>query len=155
MSRRPEDFADTLALADVTLRLFPNPVPVNSVRHIHMHRSLALLNLGRMEESVAAYALGMLKPYDPKTPAGSASLVEAYAKLAVGYDDNALHQSFSQRMAAFIAETIGTTAGKRVLDAGCGTGLLGTHIKAAHFVGLDQSSAMLAKARAQCLRGTC
>ena len=50
-------------------------------------------------------------------------------------------------MGQLIVQTVGATAAKRVLDAGCGTGGLGANLRAAHLVGIDLSPDMLAKAR--------
>ncbi len=131
---------EALATAERAVSLFPDSRPARQ------NLSVALLMCGREADALAAYA-ATLKPYRARPSAGGAKVPRQYAKLAAGYDDNALHQLFSERMATFIADTIGSTADARVLDAGCGTGLLGTHLKAARLTGIDLSSDMIEKAR--------
>ncbi|MCC7015707.1 MAG: methyltransferase domain-containing protein [Rhodospirillales bacterium] len=139
-------FADGLRMADRAVALFPDDAV------LHQNRSAALIHMGRAEEAVAAYARGV-RPFRPEDEAkGARSLSGArsqYADLAPSYDANPLHQSFSERMAALVTKVTGVTAGKRVLDAGCGSGLLGTRIKAGRLVGIDFSPDMLAAARAR------
>ncbi len=132
--------SEALRTTDQGIALFPG----NST--FHRNRSTALLELGRGEEAVEAFGRTLRPlPDDPgEAPAG---VVSQYAAMAEGYDDNRLHQSYGRMMAQTIVKTVGATAGKRILDAGCGTGSLGTHIQAAHLVGIDLSPDMLAKAR--------
>ncbi|MCC7015706.1 MAG: methyltransferase domain-containing protein [Rhodospirillales bacterium] len=130
------------ATAERAVSLFPD----NTAPRLNL--SVVLLLLGREEEALAAYA-SILKPIRPNTTPSASEVVHQYAKLAGGYDDNALHQLFSERMAKFIADALGSTSGKTVLDAGCGTGLLGTRIEAGRLVGIDLSPDMLAAARAR------
>ncbi len=142
-------FADGLRISDRAIALFPDNAT------LHRNKSVALIHMGRAEDAVAAFARGV-RPYRPedkatesRTRSGSEPLRAQYADLASNYDDNPLHQSFSERMAALIAKVTGSTSGKRVLDAGCGTGLLGTRLKAARLVGIELSPDMLARARAR------
>ncbi len=130
------------AAAERAVVLFPD----NTAPRLNL--SVVLLLLGREEEALAAYA-SVLKPYRTNIASPADKVVRQYAKLAEGYDDNALHQLFSERMAKFIADVLGPTLGKNVLDAGCGTGLLGTRIEASRLVGIDLSPDMLAAARAR------
>ncbi len=138
--RRMGCFRDALKTADEGIALFPdNP----TLQH---NRSAGLLDLGRGEEAVEAFGK-VLRPYAGKPGDAPADVAAQYAALAEGYDDNHLHQSYGRMMAQTIIKTVGATGNKRVLDAGCGTGGLGTQIKAAHLVGIDLSPSMLAKAR--------
>jgi SAM-dependent methyltransferase len=141
-------FADGLRMSDRAIGTFPDNTT------LHRNKSVALIHLGRAEEAVAAFARSV-HPYRPKGEISEgrsrpdAELRAQYAGLAPTYDDNPLHQSFSERMAALITKVSGTASHKRMLDVGCGTGLLGTHIKAARLVGIELSPDMLARARAR------
>lgn len=134
--------ASALAVAEQLVANFPDD-PKS-----HFVLSAPLLVLGRDEDSIAAYGRG-LAPYDGSAGKTRADLRQQYAALSPNYDANQLHQSFSARMARFIAETAGATDAMRILDAGCGTGLLAARLKAARWVGIDQSPDMLAKAAAR------
>ncbi|MBM3950591.1 MAG: methyltransferase domain-containing protein [Rhodospirillales bacterium] len=113
-----------------------------------MNLSVALLMHGRKEDAVNAYAT-ILKPYRIRTGANADNVRRQYANLAAEYDNNPLHQYFSARMAKFIADTIGPIGGLRMLDAGCGTGLLGTLLNPERLVGIDLSPEMIERARAR------
>lgn len=135
---------EALKLANMAVSAYPeNPT-------LHRNKASVLMRMGWDDRAVAAYALSIM-PYQPNTreaaKASSKEIRSHYAGLAASYDDNALHQSFSDRMAKFIVELTGPALTKRVLDAGCGTGLLGTCLKVARLVGIDRSPDMLAKAR--------
>lgn len=134
--------SDGLRTVDEGIARFPdNPT-------LHHNRSVALFHLGRFEESIEAFGR-VLRPLEGGNGDTSAEVVAQYARLAESYDDNRLHQLYGRQMADLIVKTVGTTAAKRALDAGCGTGALGTEIRAARLVGIDISPAMLAKARAR------
>ena len=131
-----------LAVAERLVQLYPqNP-------KAHFVLSAPLLVLGRDEDAVAAYGRG-LRPLEGAGPDSPDPIKRQYGALAGGYDQNPLHQSFSARMAGFIERVVGDAADKRILDAGCGTGLLATRLKAARLVGIDLSTEMLAQARAR------
>ena len=132
--------AEAVSAADEAIAHFPG------VWELYFNKSLPLMGLGRLEESVAAFS-GGLQPLGSTSGKSAGNLRRQYHTLAAGYDDNTLHQSFSARMAGLIAEIVGPVAGKRILDAGCGTGLLATHLAAARLVGIDLSPDMIAKAR--------
>ncbi len=137
---RAHRLSEALKTTDQGIVLFPD----NST--FHHNRSAALFNLGRGEDAVEAFGR-TLRPLadDPGDPL--AGVVFQYATMAEGYDDNRLHQLYSRMMAQMIVKTVGPTVNKRILDAGCGTGSLGTQIRAAYLVGIDRSPDMLAKAR--------
>lgn len=132
--------AEALRTTDQGIALYPGNFT------FHRNRSTALLELGRGEEAVEAFGR-TLRPLAGEAGDAPASVVSQYAAMAEGYDDNRLHRSYGRMMAQLIVKTVGATAGKRVLDAGCGTGLLGANLKAGHLVGIDLSPDMLAKAR--------
>ena len=136
--RRPE----AVNAADAALAHFPD------VWELHFNKSVPLLHMGKHEESVTAFS-GGLRPLGSTLGKSADRLLQQYRALAGDYDDNTLHQSFGARMAGLIAEIVGPVAGKRILDVGCGTGLLATHLKAARLVGVDLSPDMIAKARAR------
>ena len=131
-----------LTIAERLVDLYPDSP------HAHFILSTSLIALGRGEDAVVAYGRG-LRPYDATTGKSAEEIRRQYESLAPAYDENMLHQSFSERMAKFVFGLVGSTLAKRVLDAGCGTGLLGTHLRAARLVGIDQSPDMLTKARAR------
>lgn len=131
--------AEALRTGMAGLNLFPRHAPA-----FHYYNSSALFTLGRHEDAVAEFGL-KLAPFKGKTT--RTKVARQYKALAADYDVNRLYQSYGPMMARLIVKTVGATQAKRILDAGCGTGSLGTHIRAAHLVGIDLSPEMLAKAR--------
>lgn len=125
------------------LALFPE-----SALFFHHNNSLLLYLMGRPEDA-AAEAAKKLTPLRGKAKATPPKIARQYKDMAATYDNNDLHQSYGRMMAQLIVKTVGATAAKRILDAGCGTGSLGAHIRAAHMVGIDLSPDMLARARAR------
>ena len=123
------------------LALFPKQAV-----YFHHNNSAILFDLGRPEEAVAA-AAKKLTPWRGKTKSGRTKVVRQYKEMAGTYDDKHLHRSYGRMMGQLIVQTVGATAAKRVLDAGCGTGGLGANLRAAHLAGIDLSPDMLAKAR--------
>ena len=116
--------------------------------NFHHGNSSLFFAMGQPEEAVAA-AARKLSPWRGKTKSTPAKIARQYKDMAATYDANTLHQSYGRMMAQLIVQIVGATAAKRVLDAGCGTGSLGAHIKAARLVGIDLSPDMLAQARAR------
>lgn len=138
----PGRMEDVLAAAARARDLYPD------FWQSHFNMSAYLIDANREEEAVASFAR-ILRPYsasDAKSPADN--IIEQYAPLARSYGEKALHDSFSKRMADMILDILKTTESMRVLDAGCGTGLLGARIKVARLVGIDLSPDMLAIAHA-------
>ncbi len=112
----------------------------------HFNMSAYLIADGREEEALASFAR-ILRPHGQADAPPRADIVAQYAPIAPSYEENPLQLYFSKRMAEIILDVLKTTGNKSVLDAGCGTGLLGTRIKAARLVGIDLSPDMLAVAR--------
>ncbi len=135
-------YADALRTANKAIALYPRYAP------LHFNKSIVLLRLNRPEESVAAYTKGV-KPYARGARRVADRVRSRYDSHADTYDANAMHRSTSERMGRFVGEILGTTKMGRVLEAGCGTGLFATHVKAASIVGVDLSPKMLDKARAR------
>jgi predicted TPR repeat methyltransferase len=107
--------------------------------------STALMRLGRGEAAVAAFGR---KTTAWTGEAAGRALVEEYAAAAPEYDDNSLHQLFSARLWQFADRVVEASRYRRILDLGCGTGLLATHLpsRVERLVGIDLSPAMLAAA---------
>ena len=133
--------AESLKTVHLGTTLFPDKI------EFQRHKSVLLTRMGRLEESLEAFA-HTIRP-NLKNSRSISDVRSRYTALAPGYDNNTLHQSFSERMAKFVFGLVGSTLNKRILDAGCGTGLLATRMKAACLVGIDKSPDMLAQARAR------
>lgn len=126
--------------ADMAIAAFPD------TRALRFNKSHSLLRLGKLEESVEIFSGGLLQ-LGSNPGKSTDELRRQYESLAAGYDDNLLHRSFTERVARFARDVVGSIQDKHVLDAGCGTGLLAAHLDAARLVGIDLSPDMLAKAR--------
>ena len=134
-------WSDSLKSANLGIARFPDH------RGFNHDKSVILMRLGRPEEAIEAFA-HTIRP-SQKNARNQSDVRTQYTALAGGYDDNALHRSFSERMAKFVLGLLGSTLNMHILDAGCGTGLLATCLKAARLVGIDRSPEMLAQARAR------
>ena len=77
------------------------------------------------------------------------TLRSEYREMAGSYDSGEVAQHCSKMLADFAIRLIGVRPGVRVLDAACGTGLVGLHLQAwaDEIVGIDLSPDMLAEAR--------
>lgn len=133
--------AEALEVGQKGLALYPK-----HEKSFHYNNSFDLFQLGRHEEAIVSFG-HQLKPFTSKTD--QTRPPDRYKELAANYDDVPLHQHYPKLMAQLIVRTVGATVAKRILDAGCGTGSLGTQIRTAHLVGIDRSPEMLAKARAR------
>ncbi|HUJ26194.1 MAG TPA: class I SAM-dependent methyltransferase [Myxococcales bacterium] len=72
----------------------------------------------------------------------------AYGAMAARYDSHvAVHAYYFPRLRRFLRRF--ARPGTRVLDVGCGTGLVTRHVRDAEVIGLDLSPQMLALARAK------
>lgn len=131
---------DVLAAAESARGLCP------AAWESHFNMSAYLIAAGHEEESVSSFAR-ILRPYVQAKARPPAEIVQQYAPLASTYEGNPLQVYFSTRMAEIILATLQSTKNMRILDAGCGTGLLGTRIEFARLVGIDLSPDMLAMAR--------
>lgn len=110
--------------------------------------SIALLAVGRLEEAVECY--GTLLP-DWDGGAAETTTVERLDTIADGYDNNTLHNFFSDRILRLYLENLPGRRMRRVLELGTGTGLLGSKLpaSASSVTGVERSPAMLAQARAR------
>jgi predicted TPR repeat methyltransferase len=107
--------------------------------------SVTLVQLGRSEEAVAAFSRKST-PWTGEIAGGDVAM--EYAAAAPSYDDNQLHRSFGPRLWAFARRIAPESRFGRVLDLGCGTGLLGLSLPSSVevLVGIDLSPDMLAVA---------
>ena len=112
-----------------------------------------LFMLGRPEDAIAAYTRSTLPVTDIAAERGKShdEIETAFAGLSPYYDYNSLAQGIAGRMATFVGNAVDGRSGLRVLDAACGTGLLGGHLqdRVEHLVGIDLSQALLDTARAK------
>lgn len=134
--------------------LFPKELEVtNDFRHSLVLRNIAsiLFVLGRPEDAIAAYTKSTLPIADSAAERGKSrdEIESAFARLSPHYDYNSLAWGIAERMAAFVGNAVDGRSGLRVLDAACGTGLLGDHLRkiAEHLVGIDLSPNLLDTAR--------
>lgn len=108
--------------------------------------SCVLMATGCPEDSVAVFT----RTTTPWTAAAAPrDLMHEYISLSQGYDDNEIHNFFSTRLLEAHAEAAPGRRLGRVLELGCGTGLLGSKIPASatSLWGIDLSPHMLAAAK--------
>ena len=119
-------------------------------RQVFAQLSRVLMFKDRWEEAVEAFSKSTL-------PVESASADEdrdrqtlrsEYREMVWSYDSNSVARNCAKVLADFAIESTGTRPGIRVLDAACGTGLVGLHLQAwaDEIVGIDLSPDMLAEA---------
>jgi predicted TPR repeat methyltransferase len=137
------------ALAGLRAARDGQPGDVVSARNV----SLALLMCGRLEDSIEAYSASTA-PLDEAAADNAADIVvrTQYAGLVEGYDTNSLHNAVVETMQELIRESFGDGGGaRRLLDCGCGTGLLGQRLSdwAGQLVGIDLSAEMVERARSR------
>ncbi|WP_148207432.1 tetratricopeptide repeat protein [Paramagnetospirillum magneticum] len=115
------------------------------VRH---NLSIALLHLGRHEEAVEVFS-ELLPDWDGSAPDGVT--LERLDAISVGYDDNELHNYFSDRLLRLYQGHFPARRMRRVLEMGTGTGLLASKLPASttSVTGIERSPGMLAQARAR------
>ena len=150
-------FADTDRFESAIAKLealFPKELDVTSdFRHSLVLRNVAgiLFVLGRPEDAIAAYTKSTLPIADTASAPGKSgdAIRSAFKDLSPVYDNNSLPQGIAGRMATFVGNAVDGRSGLRVLDAACGTGLLGDHLRkiAEHLVGIDLSPDLLDTAR--------
>ncbi len=139
------NYPESLAVFERALKSHPDDT------EIHRNMSIPLVEMGKGEESVQAYSR-WVKPLEKiQVDVGREMVKSLYDGEAAGYDDNALQQAFSEKMAGLMWEVLGSSSGLSLLDAGCGTGALAEKMKAAFrfMAGIDISPAMLEEARAK------
>lgn len=99
--------------------------------------------MGREEDAVSAFSCG-LKPYDGAI-AQQNNIICDYELLVADYDGNSAHHLFSDSMIDFYSRISPARRLRKVLDLGCGTGLLATRLPASATTlwGVDLSPDML------------
>ena len=146
--------------ADEALRAYLKVLEL-SEEHVEAHFGRAELLFERGDNEEAAMHLGACVLHDPsdtlgarlllasiehgKPPprASNAQLAHLYARRAMNWDSNPAYRAHRLVADEFCAATSGN--GSCVLDAGCGTGLVGTLIRSRslRLEGIDMSEAML------------
>jgi len=127
--------------------------PENST--VNRNIGLVQMHLGQLEESVEAFTRSATPLAKIPVPSSSEppdeSVQEQYEKIAENYDANGLHVGTVKRMSQLMHDTLGSNiqAGWKMLDCGCGTGLLGQTLsdQAGRFTGIDLSSHMITRAK--------
>lgn len=116
--------------------------------HVRHNLSVALLHLGRLEEAVEVFSQ-LLPDWDGG--AHDSVTLERLDAISAGYDDNELHNYFSDRLLRLYQDHFPARRMKRVLEMGTGTGLLGLKLPASagSVTGIERSPGMLAQAQAR------
>lgn len=112
-----------------------------------LERKLAL----RPDDGVVQHEVAMLsgRQTDSAPAAYITDVFDHYAERFDAHLQNDLRYQVPQQLAAWLTEHAATPSGWRVLDLGCGTGLLSEPLegKCSELVGIDLSGKMLDKAR--------
>lgn len=106
----------------------------------------------RPDDAEMAHVLRALSDQAPPARASDACITQLYARFASFYDRSMgddLGYRAPELLAGALAGVLGERRDLHVLDLGCGTGLLGRHLRdrAETLVGIDLSPAMLSRAR--------
>jgi SAM-dependent methyltransferase len=154
-------FLPTLGLAHISLGRYQDALAVLTKARLEfpgnyyvLHNlSIALLHLGRGEEAVECYSQGLS---DWTGGAERPASTERLDTISDGYDQNELHNFFSDRLLQLYLDAFPGRRMKRVLELGTGTGLLASKLpaSASAVTGVERSPAMLAQARARGVYGT-
>lgn len=125
------------------LRLYPDNVQA------HRRLSCVLIRLGEADDALETFMQGCVVPWDSNAESERAAVEDGYNAMALAYDDNSLHLSFSLRLIDFMTDIIGRNHTFSILDAGCGTGKAGENLKpmARQLTGFDISQGMLDQAQ--------
>jgi len=105
----------------------------------------------RPDDAEAALILTALHDDTPPPRASDACITQLYGYFADYYDRNMrgeLRYRGPELLRSALSQSLDSPAGLRILDLGCGTGLMGQAVKpwAARLVGVDLSPAMLTRA---------
>jgi predicted TPR repeat methyltransferase len=109
---------------------------------------------GHPENGEVAQILVALADAPPPVRASDQAVRQIYSRFAASYDTrmrDELRYAGPERLWSAVENVIGSRAGLRVLDLGCGSGLMGacSKARAAELVGIDLSPEMIALARAR------
>ncbi|MBF0324789.1 MAG: methyltransferase domain-containing protein [Alphaproteobacteria bacterium] len=144
-------------LYEVWRRHFPSPADLDALVATLAGRqgrydffgawSLILLGIGQGEEAVDRFAHCLGPLADAPPPAHE--IVAEYSDKAGGYDDDSVHRNSVDGIAPHLTQGLGGRAGQTIIDAGCGTGLAGRHLRplAERLIGIDLSPDMVARCR--------
>ncbi|MDD9875907.1 MAG: tetratricopeptide repeat protein [Magnetovibrio sp.] len=131
----------------VRLRAAADADPGNPTYHRNV--SLALIKLERWEDSVEAFTRSTAPwPAASTEPDAAVDVAAAYGGLVDAYDDNDLHHAIADTMADVVGDHVTSRDVDRIIDCGCGTGLLGARLApySATMVGIDLAPGMLERA---------
>jgi SAM-dependent methyltransferase len=107
---------------------------------------------GFQNEAVRAYSYSCrdLDEGRDDRPAATA-LKEKFSEIAGDYDENSIHRTTASQFTEYLEKTIDFRPGMRVLEIGCGSGLVGEWLrpKVAWLEGIDLSADMVDQARAK------
>ena len=135
---------------DRALAMFRRAVEINPGNgKAQRNISVVLMDRGDGEAAVAAYGESLRAWVPGHEEESKEDVMTRYDARAEIYDNNDLHRYFSRTMAAFIQDFAQLDHGHKVLDVGCGTGGVASHLKGtgARFWGVDISPEMLTVAR--------
>ena len=146
MNRWAKAYMDSREI-DEAVRLFDRrfgevdkPLP-----NLFLALSRITMVIGMLEESVDAFTRATVPAGEAK---GSEMLKREYRDLTGIYEKMKIARICSRMMAKFVAGIIGERSELRILDAACGTGLMGALLESRgrHIAGIDLSSDMVAEA---------
>jgi len=119
-------------------------------RMLFAHLSRILMFMDNGEKAVDVFSKSTLPVEQASAGENKAHEVlrKEYGEMARAYDANLVSQSVSRTLVDFVVGIIGSRRGNRILDAACGTGLVGLNLHefAEEMVGIDLSPDMLSEA---------
>ena len=129
---------------------FDDAISINpNFKLAHRAKSVPLMMIGDHEEAIIAFT-NSLENWDRLLPTDYRMECENnYDRMSHTYDQNSLHQQFSEILAEIAKPMLYDRSNLDVLDAGCGTGAMGERLRSfSRFLhGIDLSNGMLSVAR--------
>lgn len=150
LSRWRDGFAPGVPLSDTIDSISQLLSDRPDTRHFLGPVANVLLRAGMTEEAVRVVSRGHFPLEGPEPVTfDHAGTMSHFAELAESYDETVWSLETATQFTVFALEHLGGAGKLRVLDAGCGTGLLGKEIRplAAQLDGMDLSGKMLEQAR--------
>lgn len=145
-----KEFFDGASLEEVTAIMEEKEPYRGEIRSVFRNMSNIAFKLQETELAVDLFSRSCIKIEDKAAPAKSLDdLKNAYVALAGGYEELDIHQSIPRALGDFLKRHYPDATGLRVLDAACGTGLVGSYLKpiSRRLVGIDLSPDMLDHAK--------